>query len=232
MVSKYTNTVRKINMKKIIKFFLTGAIFTLLLFGFFLGKSGHISLNTPANAQVTFTQGSTQWGACNSDPNYQKCPATGTAISSCIDSAGFKITVNNVGTAIIPPGSPVSVHIAPADGSTWCSEVTCLKRVTDYPTTWAGGNTLSLPLFDQIGCATNGTCTNSYLVTFRFTGTNLTFSCPNSDATVPVSPIRNGQTANVTMNLNCTPLVTPTPTPPTCPVVPTVIPTITCPNCQ
>lgn len=154
----------------------------------------------------------TGWGAsCTNSPgpNYHICPATGQAFSGCVQSAMFNVSI--AGTRI-PPGQKFSVSIAPSDGSgSVCSAVTCLRRTTGYTTDGWAGSPLSATL-DQIGCATSGTCTNSFRVQVRFAQPYIdpSLNCPNPPDVI--IDIQNGISKPANFNIVCdAPTHTPSP---------------------
>lgn len=143
------------------------------------------------------------WGACNSDPNYQVCPKTHAAPDHCVTSSDFNVTINGTG---IPIGQKFTISIFPDDNSLSCADVNCLERSTTYttPDGW-DGNPYHVTL-DQIGCSA-GNCANKYTVRVRF-ATDPGINCPNPDD-FHVAAIQNGVANFPSFNIACeTPPVT------------------------
>lgn len=150
----------------------------------------------------------TCWGSACPGGNttyYSTCPQTQVAIAGPIYSADVHVTISNSGTGVVPNGTLININIAPAGGaSSYCPDVTCLKReITNYQATWNGNGSVDLT-FDTLGCSTQG-CTNSYVVTATFAdpnlGSTLQLNCP---ATQPSITLVNASTVQAPIDLKCT----------------------------
>lgn len=196
---------------------------SLLVVLFFLGLS-----LLKDNSSISFikTACATNWGGCNPDPNYQVCPKTGVAISACVQSVDFNITISSVGSAPIPPGTPFRIQLYPSDGSgDSCPNVTCLRRTSDYTTPgWGTAGTPYSVKLDQIGCDLTGQCTNNYTVQINFATSVTGISCPEFRQNFN---IQNGNPVTVNYPVNCTSTQTYT-----CPGAPGGPPTSSTEMCQ
>ncbi len=161
------------------------------------------SFLTINDSPVVKTACATSWGACNPDPNYQSCPSGIGPISGCISSVDFNVTINSVGSAPVPNNTPFRIQIYPSDGSgNSCSNVTCLKRTTDYTTPgWGSAGIPYQVKLDQIGCDLTGSCTNNFTVQINFATTVTGLNCPEYRQNFN---IQNGSPVTVTYNINCT----------------------------
>lgn len=193
--------------------------FLKIFFTVIVVSIGFIALQN--NTSIVPKACATGWGSsCPDSPGatYHICPRTGAAYGGCVQSVDFNITIAS--DTFIPPGQRFIVSIFPTDGSgSVCSDVTCLKRTTEYTTDgWTGGS-LTLPTLDQIGCS-SGACSNAYSIRIRFAepfqpGVP---NCPISMNPDFTTTIQNGVPVYVPYTLHCqqpeaTPTNSPTPSP-------------------
>lgn len=184
-------------MKNLFKKILFSSLFILLFVFCASIVKDDFSISFIPNACAT------DWGACNPDPAYQVCPSGIGAISDCVHSVNFDVTISSIGTAPIPAGTPFKIQIYPSDGSgSSCQYVTCLKRVSEYTTPGWGtaGNPYHVTL-DQIGCDLTGHCTNNFTVQINFATSVTGISCPEYRQNFDV---QNGGHIPVNYPVNCT----------------------------
>lgn len=194
----------------------------LVVLGIFFASGLFAGSIAPSN-RIDSAQAA-KWGGCAGAVG--QCPGTSGPISTCVDSAEFKVNIN--GTGPLPPGQGFVVDIFPDDGSTACSDVTCLKRDTHY-TGLSWNNQPISETFDQIGCST-GACANNYTVNVYFNEPKLpgTENCSIPNSIQKWAGIQNGVQREFTFTFNCT---TPPSPSPSCPVLAAPVVTVKCPNC-